>query len=376
MTEPGRSAGRPAMAGVGVLICALAIAAGGTDAFAELAFVRPCRDATLIEDPAGALANGAGPAIFSGRINSVSRSIRRALLAFDVAAAVPPGSTVTGARLWLNLSATSGGPATVGLHRLLQDWGEGPSASSGGGGAPAAPGDSTWIHRFFDDVFWTLPGGDFAPESRGEAVVDQPGLYVWGTTPGMVADVQSWLDQPDSAHGWILLGDETAPQTVKRFDSREAQEEANRPLLEIEFVPPCSPDPLGPGSWRRACEAVVGEALGDAGMSRGPFLVEPASAGEILACANRLLADLGVTGLDACRALLSPPPPTCRDRAAARLSVLVLNVCAGRLQTSCPVDAAEDGCSATSVGELLREISVLIGEGDCRRASGCAGSLD
>src|SRR6266545_5935335 len=147
-------------------VCVLAAAIGSAEAFAEFAVLRPAKDSTLIEDAAGSLANGSGPAIFSGRINSTTRSIRRALLAFPIAAAVPRGSTITGVTLHLNLSATSGGPATVGLHRILADWGEGASSSGGGGGAPSVQGDSTWIHRFYDVLFWSRPGGDFDPLPR------------------------------------------------------------------------------------------------------------------------------------------------------------------------------------------------------------------
>jgi hypothetical protein len=353
----------------------LATTVGGADARAEFVLLRPLRDSTLVEDPSGALANGSGQAIFAGRINSSSQSIRRALLAFDVGSAVPSGSTVTGVRLWLNLSATVTGPVQIRVHRVLADWGEGASSSGVGLGAPAAPGDSTWIHRFYGDLFWTRPGGDFDPAPRGDAVVDQPGPYTWGSTPEMVADVQLWLDQPDSAFGWILLGDETRAQSVKRFDSREFPEEANRPVLEVDFVPPCSPDTAGPGYWRRQCPRETGAApAGGSGLDSAGG--EPAFAESVLPCANRLLADLGLPWFDACGALLSPPPLACGERAAAKVSVLAFNICAGRLQSSCPVESARDGCSATTVGELLREISVLVREGNCRRISGCAGSLD
>ncbi len=352
MNLPARLAGL-------VFACALVAAGAAVDAFAEFALLRPAKDSTLVEDPSGTLANGSGEAIFAGRISAGSRSIRRALIAFDVAAAVPAGSTVTGARLWLNLSSTSAGPVPVRLHRALADWGEGASASGGGGGAPAAPGDSTWIHRFYDDLFWTQPGGDFDPTPRGEAIVDQPGTYAWGSTPEMVADAQSWLDQPESAFGWMLLGDEVRRQTVKRFDSRESPDEMVRPLLEIDFVPPCSPDLAGQGYWKRQCAGT-----------------EPGFAGWVLPCANRVLGDLGLPGHDACGALLMPHPLACSDRAAAKLSILVLNVCAGRLQSSCPLEASKDGCDATTVADLLVEISRLIREGDCRRATGCAGSLE
>ena len=50
----------------------------------------------------------------------------------------------------------------------------------------------------------------------------------------MVADVQSWLDNPASNFGWLVLGDETAIATAKRFDTRES---ASPPMLTIEFIP-------------------------------------------------------------------------------------------------------------------------------------------
>ena len=50
----------------------------------------------------------------------------------------------------------------------------------------------------------------------------------------MVADVQAWLDNPASNFGWLVLGDETAIATAKRFDTRES---ASPPMLTIEFIP-------------------------------------------------------------------------------------------------------------------------------------------
>ena len=48
----------------------------------------------------------------------------------------------------------------------------------------------------------------------------------------MVADVQSWLDNPASNFGWLVLGDETAIATAKRFDTRES---ASPPVLTIRI---------------------------------------------------------------------------------------------------------------------------------------------
>src|SRR5262249_54721476 len=236
-------------------------------------------------------------AMCAGRIATTSQSLRRALVRFDVAAVVPPDSTISEVRLRLHLSLSSSGPAPMQLHRVTQSWGEGASSSFGGGGAASQAEDATWIHRFYDGTFWTSPGGDFDPIARGAAIVDQPGFYVWDPTPAMVAAVQAWLDDPASNFGWMILGDESRPQTAKRFDSRESPDALVRPMLEIVFSPPCRPDPLGPGGWRRVCAGAAGGALS--------------------VCGGRIFEALGLSGLGAGGAL-SPRPPLSRGEPAAR----------------------------------------------------------
>ena len=50
-----------------------------------------------------------------------------------------------------------------------------------------------------------------------------------------MADVQSWLDSPAANFGWLLLGNESISQTTKRFDSKDNEGEANRPVLAVEY---------------------------------------------------------------------------------------------------------------------------------------------
>ena len=47
-----------------------------------------------------------------------------------------------------------------------------------------------------------------------------------------------WLKHPEKNFGWILIGDETEPQTAKTFASRENPDETLRPLLEVEYSLP------------------------------------------------------------------------------------------------------------------------------------------
>ena len=195
----------------------------------------PSKDNTLYEyDPAeGDHSNGAGFHFFAGE-NGMGE-LRRGVLAFDLAGTIPAGSTITAVSLTMNMSMTPAGAKTVELHKLLADWGEGTShAPMGeGDGAPATSNDATWRHRFFDSVFWTTQGGDFSATVSASQSVGGVGQYTWSSAQ-MVADVQSWLDNPASNFGWLVLGDETAIATAKRFDTRES---ASPPVLTIQFIP-------------------------------------------------------------------------------------------------------------------------------------------
>src|SRR5204863_5222077 len=158
--------------------------------------------------------------------------LRRGVLAFDIAGSIPPGSTILGVTLSLNTSRTaSDTPRNVELHKLLADWGEGTSVAPGeeGDGAPATTNDATWRHRFFDTIFWAMQGGDFSATVSASQVVGPVRQYTWSSAQ-MVAEVQSWVNNPASNFGWLVLGDESAAGTTKRFDTRES---ASPPVLTI-----------------------------------------------------------------------------------------------------------------------------------------------
>ena len=203
--------------------------------------------------------NGGGAGIFVGTTNMMqSDSLRRGLIEFDIASAVPSGATITAVNLTMYLGQASGasGTQTIDLHRLTADWGEGTagnfttSISGTGTGSPAAAGDATWNQRFYQQTDWTAPGavGDFVSGISGSAdvaaTVDTP--YTWLSTPTMVSDVQSWLNQPNTNDGWILINhNEGVQQTVKAFYSRDATEKnsveeplpaAWHPTLDITYT--------------------------------------------------------------------------------------------------------------------------------------------
>ena len=176
--------------------------------------------------------NGAGDFFFAGR--NGGNSSRRGLISFDLSS-IPSNAVIDSVTLNLVVSqASSGVAADIGLHRLISDWGESTSDAPGGegGGTSAASGDATWDFAFFDNTAWTTPGGDFLGNASATTVVDVNGSYSW-SSPGLIADVESWLANPTSNFGWIIIGDETAASTSKRFNSRSNG--SNNPGLVIEF---------------------------------------------------------------------------------------------------------------------------------------------
>jgi hypothetical protein len=205
-------------------------------AIAQLANINPIKDNTLYQyDPAeGDVSNALGNHFFAGETGM--GELRRGVLAFDIAGNIPAGSTILGVTLSLNVSRTGVDDArNIELHKMLADWGEGTSVAPGeeGTGAPATTNDATWRHRFFDTIFWTTEGGDFSATVSASQSVGAVGMYTWSSSQ-MRADVQSWLDDPASNFGWLVLGDESEILTAKRFDTRES---ASPPVLSIIYRP-------------------------------------------------------------------------------------------------------------------------------------------
>jgi hypothetical protein len=190
---------------------------------------------------------GDGP-LFAGQTGSFG--IRRALMRFDVAAAVPAGSTIQSATL--DVYVEKSGPVSMAtdvfaLHRLVSDWGEGASLCVVGDGVPAEPGDATWSYSFYDSVSWATPGGDFSPTVSVSITMPTLGPATFPSTSATVADVQSWLDTPATNYGWILRGNESGARRARRILSSEEQDEVNSgPMLRIGFTPPVLTPPAVP----------------------------------------------------------------------------------------------------------------------------------
>jgi len=221
-------------------IAGLAQVLVGSLAAADQVTLAPNHDATIYLDPLGEFANGAGQYLFAGEDGA--GGVKRAPLSFDLSS-IPPGSTIQQASLKLTVSRAAGVDTfPVSLKRLTSAWNEGPTDADGeeGGGSPPASGDCTWIHTYYDTQSWATPGGDFVAGASctiGVSAVS-PQTCTFGPTAGMTADVQGWLNAPATNFGWMLIGDESATATARRFNSRENPDPATRPQLIVNYTPP------------------------------------------------------------------------------------------------------------------------------------------
>jgi spore coat protein A, manganese oxidase len=216
--------------------------------FADTVVLLPQEDNTLYEDPTGQLSNGHGIYLFAGKTSS--NLLRRGLIAFDLTS-IPTNTTITGATLSMFLSLSSPDPAgvNISLSKALRGWGEGASDAGepGGAGAPAQAADATWIHNFYNTSFWSAPGGDFSTVlSATTPVSTVNATYTWSGS-GLLADVQSWVSNPASNFGWVILGNEINASSGRRFNTRENT--SNPPQLTVTYqlssaTPTPTPTPI------------------------------------------------------------------------------------------------------------------------------------
>ncbi len=201
-------------------------------------------DATIFAEQSGGtgydnVADGQGGSLWTSII--AAGVVRRALLRFDLAA-VPFGAEILQVQLEAFMVRVRE-PQALALHRVTAAWSEGPANGGDAGvGAPAQAGDCTWSHRRWPDQPWASRGGDYLLSASGSTEVGGwPAPVVWTTTPALVDDVQRWVDDPGSNHGWLMIGTESGTQNASRLASRHHPSPSARPRLRLTWRLP-APD--------------------------------------------------------------------------------------------------------------------------------------
>jgi hypothetical protein len=179
----------------------------------------------------------------------------RALFRFDTGG-IPAGALISDVQVLIHVTRRPdpdqhGGPADsdFSLYRLLVSWGEG--TGSDATGSVALPGAATWNERHFGATPWASPGGqigtDFANNPSATTSVSDVGEYAWGSSSELVDDVRSWIANPASNHGFILISQsENTLGSGRRFGAIE-QPGASIPPARLVVTYSPVPEPALPG---------------------------------------------------------------------------------------------------------------------------------
>jgi hypothetical protein len=200
----------------------------------------PAADTTLFEyvpdhNLGGDLTTAAG----ATKAGTRSRTLWR----FDLSA-IPPGSQIHAVTLTFTVvrapTQAAPQPSFFALHRMRVPWAEGNKFSALG--APAGPDEPTWNARAHGAAPWSAPGAtaptDFNGAASGVTATAVTGLgdYAFPSSTGLVADVQAWVNDPATNHGWILISQgEGVSATARRLGAREDSLAA--PRLVVDFSP-------------------------------------------------------------------------------------------------------------------------------------------
>lgn len=212
-------------------------------ASAEPIYLRPVADTALLE--AFPTNNFGGQRWFNAGTTQTYLK-NHGLIRFDIAGALPANARILSATLTVEVVGQPIDGYNIQnfrLHRVLRDWAEGTNNGAPPVlGSPAETNECNWTHRFaFTAETWAAPGGsngvDYASEHSVDTYVYDTLLspYKFGPAAAMTADLQQWLEHPETNFGWMLIAEhEEINFTARRFASRE--DPVLGPVLAINFV--------------------------------------------------------------------------------------------------------------------------------------------
>ncbi|HEY5927031.1 MAG TPA: DNRLRE domain-containing protein [Kofleriaceae bacterium] len=154
------------------------------------------------------------------------------LLRFDLSTQIPACSTVQSATLHLHTNSDNLGTGSVVAYQVLEAWDEGTGDLFDG-----EIGAANWTNRQLNNP-WINAGAD-EPSSRGTAILASFSPNVTETnypTTLSKAIVQSWVDNPGTNHGLVLVIEGSMSDV--HFYSTESAMPNKRPALEVTYQAP------------------------------------------------------------------------------------------------------------------------------------------
>ncbi len=200
------------------------------NAAASTVTLGPAQDSMVTEQFPGT-PQGSNTVMLAGTNGKLESS--RSLLAFDLTG-IPSNAIVTSAALTVKVVKVSPGfpPAvTMDLRRILVAWDE---------------TEATWTNRLAL-VQWSTNGAaaplDFSNAVTQTTSVAGQGTYTFVSNAGLMADVQSWISDPNNNFGWFIISEaQGTDYTECKFGTRD--DPANAPSLAIQFTLPAAPPVL------------------------------------------------------------------------------------------------------------------------------------
>ncbi len=205
---------------------------------------------------------------------------KKALLRFDLSGHIPTNALVTAATLeLLTFQKSIPAPTNVGLYALLRHWSE---------------DETTWLSPWQD-------AGCGAPYDREDeyaaiATLSYSNQWVVWESDELKSLVQSWVSEPSSNHGVVLIGLSNPPrQEWTLFSSQYGDDKSKRPKLTVSFqvvTPTVTPTMTNTPTEVSTEAAVGGVAWRDDNRNRLRDVGEPPMPGVTIVLKNSAYVEL------------------------------------------------------------------------------------
>ncbi len=145
----------------------------------------------------------------------------KGLLEFNVSS-IPANSTITSAKLQVNLSySSSNNNITIKVYRVTSNWTE---------------AGTTWSNRSASET-WAVVGGDYSGEFNSLVFSNVSALYNFTIT----SLVRGWINGSYTNYGLILVSSDAATGDRKELDSSDSSSSSARPRLTVDYTENAAP---------------------------------------------------------------------------------------------------------------------------------------
>ncbi len=162
------------------------------------------------------------------KIKTENGKLIRSLLQFDLPA-IPAGSVIGSATLYLWVKEVKDGGATIAAHQVTKSWNE---------------AQVTWKARDkAANLLWTNLGGDYNFSAVLDSVTVVKDVKNYWADWDVTAAAASWAANPAANYGLLLESPVTSPKNETKFKSSDDGTASQRPKLEICYAPGLTIEP-------------------------------------------------------------------------------------------------------------------------------------